>query len=46
MPEAPALAYGFMQALPKVGERFAIIIKCFEIVCYETFDKWLLDAKK
>lgn len=27
------------QALPKVDDGFAIIIKCFEIVCYETIDE-------
>ena len=34
------------QALPKVDDGFAIIIKCFEIVCYETIDEWLSAAKK
>ena len=42
----PALTYALMQALLKAGVSFAIIIKCLEIVCYETFDEWLSAAKK
>jgi len=44
--EASVLTYALMQALLKAGVSFAIIIKCLEIVCYETFDEWLSAAKK
>ena len=42
----PEMMQFFSQALLKAGVSFAIIIKCLEIVCYETFDEWLSAAKK